>query len=91
MGVPDMGFGGVVGVSMMGCVLLGGATLASLGDEETGADGIGAAEAGTFVEGMSAVVVGETRGGGTTMLDFFLAVVSSDIASPTAAASATGR
>lgn len=84
LGVPDMGV--EVGDSMMGCVLRGGATPASVEDGEGGGIGVGTGEAGAFVEGRRAVVVGETRGGGTTVLDFFLAAVRSSAVSATAAA-----
>jgi hypothetical protein len=68
----------------MDCVLRGGATVSSC-KEEVG-DGVGIVEAGAFVGRMIAVVAGETRGGGATMLDFFLEVSNSSAASVTAAA-----
>ena len=85
LGVPDV-IGGVGRLSM-GCVLRGG-TMSPCDEAdvtEVGDFGTGAPAAGRI-----AVVVGETRGGGVTKLDFFLAVSASmaSSASPAVAAAA---
>jgi hypothetical protein len=88
LGVPVAGIELRGGISI-GCVLRGGATPDSR--EEAGGTGVGAVEAGAFVDGRIAVVVGETRGGGTTKLDFFLAISDSTaVSATTAAASEAG-
>lgn len=82
LGVPV----GVEGVLSMGCVLLGGGTDAAVG---VGAVETAGVEGG--VAGRMAVVVGETRGGAVTMVDFFLAASASTATSarPAAAAAVT--
>jgi hypothetical protein len=82
LGVPVEGID-VGGVSM-GCVLRGGATTDSC--DVAGGNGVGTIETGAFVGGIIAVVAGETRGGGVTELDFFLAIVESTAVSARAAA-----
>jgi len=59
------------GRSSMGCVGLSDEATPAFG-EEAGGNGVETIETGAFIGGMITAVVGLTRGGGTTMLDFFL-------------------
>jgi len=96
-GAPPMGAGmtggggpalgamapGKTGACSMTCVLRGGATGGSC------IEGGGGGVVGVFIGGgWIEVVAGETRGGGMTMLDFFLRVIASS-ASPATTAAAT--
>ena len=68
------------GGGSMACVLRGGATVDDC--DAVAGSGVG----GVFIGDVIEVVAGETRGGGMTMLDFFLSVMASTTDSVTAAA-----